>query len=74
MKRLIYNELARYDFPEDLETLQNQLFDAGYKVRKSDISHAWEHFSGSRCAQWLCLSKSAKQNVEDILNFLEVEE
>ena len=74
MKKLRLNIYARDDFLEDVNLLENQLKNKGYEASKQDISFAWECFSASRDAQWLCLSDNEEQNVEDILEYFEVEE
>ena len=58
----------------DANTLKQLLQDAGYSVELNDIISAWESYSGSMCAGWLCLSENAQSNVENILNYLEVSE
>ena len=73
IKKLRLKECARDYFLEDVKILKKQLEDAGYSAREVDISYAWENYSSSRCAQWLCLH-TPEENVKGILEYFEVEQ
>ena len=75
MKELKLNFFARDDFLDDVDKLQQQLREAGFKARKEDISFAWERYSDSLYAQCLSLDNLAENNVKHILEyFSEVED
>ena len=73
MEKLRLSVYSREEFLDDVDKLQKQLNNAGYSATKQDISFAWECFSNTQCAQWLCLSNNEEENVKEILQYFEVE-
>lgn len=70
MKTLKHIKLARPEYKEHCEKLQEQLKDEGYEVDIASISRAWQDYSDVMCAGWMGLQQTPGNNVANILPYL----
>ena len=46
-------------WPEDIASIVRALAERGYEISHNDARMAWEDYSQSMCAQWLCVPESS---------------
>lgn len=44
-----------FEYKSDISRIVKIFADHGYEISESDAVHAWEQFSDSMCAGWMCL-------------------
>lgn len=57
MKKLKFKEPYNYhyEYSYDIERIVKVFADRGYEISETDALRAWEAFSDSMCAGWMCL-------------------
>lgn len=46
-----------YEYSGDIERIVKIFADRGYEISHTDAVRAWEQFSDSMCAGWMCLGE-----------------
>lgn len=59
LKKLRFKEQYNhhYEYTNDIDRIVKIFADRGYEITHSDAVRAWEHYSESMCAGWMCLGK-----------------
>ena len=62
-----------YEYTNDIERIVKIFADRGYEISHTDAVQAWEEFSDSMCAGWMCLGTDEEVFHDCFCYFEEVE-
>jgi hypothetical protein len=75
MKKLKFKEPYNhyFEYKSDIDRIVKIFADRGYEISHTDAVHAWEQFSDSMCAGWMCLGDDDEVFSDAFSYFEEVE-
>lgn len=75
MKKLKFKEPYNhhFEYQSDIDRIVKIFADRGYEISHTDAVHAWEEFSDSMCAGWMCLGDDDEVFSDAFSYFEEVE-
>jgi hypothetical protein len=59
-----------FEYTSDIERIVKIFADRGYEISYKDAVHAWEEFSDSMCAGWMCLGED-NEVFQDAFSYFE---
>jgi hypothetical protein len=63
-----------FEYTSDIERIVKVFAARGYEISDTDAVHAWESFSQSMCAGWMCLGNDTEVFNDAIYYFEEIDE
>lgn len=75
MKKLRFKNPHDYhhEYTNDIDRIVKIFADRGYQISHEDAVRAWEEFSDSMCASWMCLGEDDEVFRDAFYYFEEVE-
>jgi len=72
MKKLKFKDPynSHYEYTNDIDRIVKIFVDRGYQICHEDAVRAWEAFSDSMCAGWMCLGQD-DEVFEDCFSYFE---
>jgi hypothetical protein len=59
-----------FEYTNDIDRIVKIFADRGYEISHTDAVHAWEEYSDSMCAGWMCLG-SDDEVFQDAFGYFE---